>query len=292
MPRSRQFSALAEQGSRKANIALVRIQHCCGSVAGGRRPDVNAQISKLSPDLPPDKAARVAGVIQAEADYMNRARAACRKATFDYRRYRSAAARAAEAGDPASATELAQFMRDPAKKKALLKAAADKNIRPRCTPLRPSCWSPCSAARRPRTSARFASCSSRRAARCRKPRWIWRIAWRWAATDIRPMRSLPAPSASMLRATASPMAFCSMVRMPWGSTHVARAAAGLAVLRRSTQRSRLHGRQLHRRCDQLRADDRDAREESGPAVAGSRHKLAEELWRDNEARAKKENNCS
>ena len=61
---------------------------------------------------------------------MQRARASCGKARFDYTAIEARLRAAADTGDAASATELAQFLRDPAKREAMLKSAVDKKYPP------------------------------------------------------------------------------------------------------------------------------------------------------------------
>jgi hypothetical protein len=123
-------SGAAAQGDNEANIALVRIQHWCNSVSQQRTGDPQTQIAKLAKDLPAQRASRIAGVIHAEVEFLKRARAGCSKAAFDYRGIEARLRAAADAGNPASATELAQFVRDPAKREALLKEAVKKNYPP------------------------------------------------------------------------------------------------------------------------------------------------------------------
>lgn len=124
------LSALANQGDRSATIALVRIQHWCNTVSSARPPDPPAQLAKIGNEFPPPRAARVAGVLKAEAQFMGRAKAGCARASFDYRGIEARLREAADAGDPASATELSQFVRDPAKREALLQSAIGKNYAP------------------------------------------------------------------------------------------------------------------------------------------------------------------
>lgn len=117
-------------GNRNATIALVRIQHWCNRIGSTRLPDAQAQLSKLASLLPAERLARAAGVFAAERPYQQRARQGCGKAMFDYGAIETRLREAADAGDPASATEMAQFSRDPAKRMALLQQAADKNFAP------------------------------------------------------------------------------------------------------------------------------------------------------------------
>lgn len=124
------LSGIAAQGNNEANIGLVNVQHWCAAVAQQRSGDPKAAIAKLVQGQPDARAARIAGVIYAEVDYMQRARANCAKAKFDYQGIEARLRSAADAGDPASATELAQFLRDPAKREAMLQTAVKKNYPP------------------------------------------------------------------------------------------------------------------------------------------------------------------
>ena len=120
----------AAKGSEEANIALVRIQHWCSRVGSARSPNIEEQIDKLGSILPPERAARAAGVLQADAAFMPRAAQGCRNARFDYGAIEDRLREAADAGKSASATELAQFTRDPRMRDALLEAAAKKGYAP------------------------------------------------------------------------------------------------------------------------------------------------------------------
>jgi hypothetical protein len=124
------LSQKASAGDNDANIALVLTQHWCAAVSQQRAGDPKAAIAKLVQNQPEKRAARVAGVIYAEVDYMQRASASCRKARFDYTGIEARLRSAAAAGDAASATELAQFLRDPAQREAMLQSAVKKNYPP------------------------------------------------------------------------------------------------------------------------------------------------------------------
>jgi hypothetical protein len=125
------LSRLASEGTKDADIALVHVQHWCNAVSQQRTPpDPKAAIAKVVKDQPDQRAARVAGVMFAELDYMQRAGASCRQARFDYSGIEARLRASADAGDPASATELAQFLRDPAKREAMLQSAVKKNYPP------------------------------------------------------------------------------------------------------------------------------------------------------------------
>jgi hypothetical protein len=123
------LEADAAKGKASANIALVRVQHwCTGAVRVDEEPQ--KQIAALPKDLPAERAARAAGVINARAAFMPEALKGCRNANFNYQKIEARLRSAADAGDPASATELAQFTRDPERRDALLKTAAAKNFAP------------------------------------------------------------------------------------------------------------------------------------------------------------------
>lgn len=120
----------AASGKSAGNIALVRLQHWCNRVVNSRPTDPQQQISSIAPTLSPERLNRVAGVLIAEEKYRELARTGCSKAAFDFGAIESRLRAAAQAGDPASATELAQFVRDPAQRESLLLAAIDKNFAP------------------------------------------------------------------------------------------------------------------------------------------------------------------
>ncbi|HEY6643011.1 hypothetical protein [Povalibacter sp.] len=117
-------------GDRNATIALVRIQHWCNRISSARPADAQAQLARFTQLVSPERLARIAGVINAERAYQGRARQSCGQAAFDYQGIESRLRQAAEAGDPASTTELALFVRDPAKREQFLQQAADKNYAP------------------------------------------------------------------------------------------------------------------------------------------------------------------
>ena len=124
------LSRLANNGKLPENIALVRLQHWCNRIFNAQPADPQTQINSLPATLPAERASRAAGVLQAEAKYRQLARASCGKAQFDFNSIESRLRAAAESGDPASATELSQFVRDPKHREALLQSAVDKNFAP------------------------------------------------------------------------------------------------------------------------------------------------------------------
>jgi len=124
------LSAEAAQGKQASNIALIRLQHACAQIAQAQTTVAPAQLDKLRADLPEDRAERIIAVLDAQNDYTRRAQASCRNAKFDLRRIEATLRQAAEQGDPVSATELARFTGDPARREALLVAAAARNYAP------------------------------------------------------------------------------------------------------------------------------------------------------------------
>jgi hypothetical protein len=124
------LSAQANSGKAAENIALVRVQHWCNRIFNSQPMDTQSQINQLAANLSTERIGRAAGVLLAEEKYRDRARTSCGKAQFDFGPIESRLRAAADAGDPASATELAQFVRDPQRREALLQSAADKNYAP------------------------------------------------------------------------------------------------------------------------------------------------------------------
>ena len=120
----------AAGGNNDTNIALVRIQHWCNRISQTRVADAKAQIAQIPPSLSTQRAARAAGVMLADEKYRQTVRESCARAQFDYQGIEARLRQAAEAGDAASATELAQFTRDPARRQQMLQAAADKGFAP------------------------------------------------------------------------------------------------------------------------------------------------------------------
>jgi len=124
------LSEAAAQGQEEANIALVRVQHWCSRIGATPPRDLRQQIDQLASVLPPERVARAAGVLQAEAAFSEGAARSCRNARFDYEAIEDRLRDAADLGKPASATELARFVRDPRKRDALLEKAAKQQYAP------------------------------------------------------------------------------------------------------------------------------------------------------------------
>jgi len=120
----------ASGGDREANVALVRVQHWCARQASAKPGDPQARAAELAAQLNAELAGRVAGVLRAEADYLPRVQSACAAAPLRLREIERRLREAAAAGHPASASELARFTRDAAKREQLLQAAADGGYAP------------------------------------------------------------------------------------------------------------------------------------------------------------------
>ena len=285
------LSTLAAQGSRDANIALVRIQHWCNSVSQARQQDWQAQLPQVAKQFPPERAPRIAGVLKAEAEFSPRAKQGCMQARFDFQSIEARLRAAADAGDAASATELAPFLRDPAKREALLQSAISKNYAP-------AMYAAASdllvAVQRGQTTENVS-----------KIRELLKTAGRSmpkAKTDLANCMSLgcdghPADARTALAfgldaaRDGEPTAFISMVRMPWG---------------RQMQRIQLlawqyFGDRLNEAgcmgdayiVTSLGFSQSIPMLEKGqpPQVLDAAKAQAETLWKDHGERAKKENGC-
>jgi hypothetical protein len=123
------LTAQANRDDFEANVALVRIQRWCAGIARTNL-DSKARLSKLSTELPAERLPRAAGVLQAQESYLKTAKEACARARFDFPGIEGRLRRAAAAGNPPSATELAYFTGDPKRREELLQSAADKGYIP------------------------------------------------------------------------------------------------------------------------------------------------------------------
>jgi hypothetical protein len=210
------LTGLASQGNNDANIALVHVQHWCAAVSQQRAGDPKTQIAKLVQGQPEARAARVAGVIYAEVDYMQRARTNCGNARFDYTGIEARLRSAAAAGDPASATELAQFLRDPAQRDEMLQSAVKKNYPPAVYKIATNLLI---AVQRGQTTENVSQIRELLKIAGREiPRAKLDLANCMAVgCDGHPADALTARAFGMDAARdGEPTAFTSMVRMPWG----------------------------------------------------------------------------
>jgi hypothetical protein len=286
------LGALANQGNRDADIALVRIQHWCNTVSSARPPDPQAQIARLPKEFTGERAARAAGVIKAEAEFSPRAKAGCSKARFDFGGIEARLRAAADAGDPASATELSQFVRDPARREAMLQAAMSKNYGPA---MYVAATNLLVAVQRGQTTENVS-----------KIRELLKTAGRTvpkAKLDLANCMALgcdghPADARTALAfgldaaRDGEPTAFLSMVRMPWG-----RQMARTQMLAWQYFGDRLNEAGCMGDAYLLTsmgfAQSIPALEAGQPAqIVEAAKTQAETLWKDHGERAKKENGCS
>ncbi len=124
------LSVGAAQGSPPFNIALIRLQHECARIVQSPTVVSPAQLDKLRTDLREARATRIIAVLDAQNEYTRKAQASCRNSRFDLRRIEATLKQSAEQGDAVSATELARYTGDAARREAMLVAAAAKNYAP------------------------------------------------------------------------------------------------------------------------------------------------------------------
>jgi hypothetical protein len=285
------LSKQAAQGSREANIALVRIQHWCNGVSSARPPDLQAQFAQVGKQFPAERASRVAGVLKAEAEFNPRAKAGCMQSNFDFGAIEARLRAAADAGDPASATELAQFLRDPAKREAMIQTAISKNYAPA---MYAAASNLLVAVQRGQTTENVS-----------KIRELLKTAGRSipkAKLDLANCMALgcdghPADARTALvfgtdaARDGEPTAFLSMVRMPWG-----RQMPRTQILAWQYFGDRLNEAgcmgDAYIATSLGFAQSIPALEKGQPSqVLEAATTQAESLWKDHGARAKKENGC-
>jgi hypothetical protein len=286
----------ANGGKVPENIALVRLQHWCNRVANSRPADPQAQISSMLNNLPPtfspERASRAAGVLIAEEKYRERARASCGKAQFDFDAIESRLRTAAEHGDPASATELSQFVRDPQHRAALLQAAVDKNFAPAVYTL---ATSRLMAVQRGETTENVASIRQllKQAGRTLPKAKIDLANCMALGCDGHPADAAQAQAFGLDAARdGEPTAFLSIVRMPW-----ARRLTRVQILSWQYFGDRLNetgcGGEAY--VGQAIAFDQaiTALEKSADTKLLEEAKTqADSLWQSNSERARKEQGCS
>ncbi|MGH8178242.1 MAG: hypothetical protein ACREV5_18455 [Steroidobacter sp.] len=286
------LSTPAAQGAQDANVALVRVQHWCNRIASSRPIDPQAKIAKLSPNLSTERSAKAAGVIHAEAKFLLQARESCGKSEFDYRGIEARLRAAADAGHPASAVELAQFVRDPKQREALLQSAIDKGYAPAMYAVATNLLV---AVQRGQTTENVSSI-----------RLLLKQAGRSlpkAKLDLANCMALgcdghpaDAPTARAFGLDAArdgePTAFVSMVRMPWGGRltriqHLAWQYFGDRLNEAGcTGEAYIPTATVHAQTIAMLEKGQD---EKTLAAAKAQ---AEDLWRDNSVRAMAEQGCA
>lgn len=279
-------------GDRNATIALIRIQHWCSRIGSAKPTDAQPRLNQLAPTLPPERLARAAGVFVAERAYLPKAQQGCATAPFDYRGIESRLRAAAEAGDPASATELAQFVRDPAKREALLQQAADKNYAPAQYAL---ATARVIAVQRAESTENVASI-----------RLLLKQAGRTmskAKVDLANCMALgcdghPADAASAAAfgtdaaRDGEPMAFLSMMRMPWGRRYTLPQLLAWQYFGDRLNESGCTGDAYVQTAANFTQTLSMLEKGKKPDVIEQAKAQAETLWQQNAERAKREQGCS
>ncbi|HEX2494265.1 MAG TPA: hypothetical protein VHK24_10855, partial [Steroidobacter sp.] len=242
--------------------------------------------------LPQERAAKAAGVINAEGEYVNRARAACGAARFDFAAIEARLRAAAEAGHPASQVELAQFVRDPGKREALLQSAIEKRYAPA---MYAAATQLVVAVQRGQTTENVSSIRLwLKQAGQSMPKAKLDLANCMAlGCDGHPADALSARAFGLDAARdGEPTAFVSMVRMPWGN--------------RLSREQHLAWQYFGERLNEAGCAGEDyvasamwfeqaiAKLEEGrdAKVLEAGRSQADQLWRENGQRAMKEQGCS
>ncbi len=278
-------------GDRNATIALVRIQHWCNRISQARPADIQAQLTRFTPLVPAEKLARMGGVLHAERAYQERARQSCSKAPFDYQGIESRLRQAAEAGDPPSATELAQFVRDPARREALLQQAADKNYAPAMQALG---MSRLVAVQRGQTTENVATIRLlfKQAGRT-LPRAKVELANCMATgCDGHPADAGgAAPFGFDAAKDGEPLAFTSMMRMPWGNRLTRPQMLGWQYYGDRLNEAGCTGDTYLQNAVVFSQSIGVLEKGQTPAMLEQARTQGETLWQQNSERAKKEQGC-
>jgi hypothetical protein len=285
------LSGAANQGNNEANIALVRIQHWCNSVSSQRAGDPQTQIAKFAKDMPPQRASRIAGVIHAELDYLQRARAGCGKAGFDYQGIEGRLRQSAEAGNPASATELAQYLRDPNKREAMLQSAVKKNYAPA---MHKAATNLLMAVQRGQTTENVSAIRDLLKVAGRTiPRAKVDLANCMAVgCDGHPADALTAHAFGIDAARdGEPTAFLSMMRMPWGGRMTRAQLLAWQYFGDRLNEAGCMGDAFIPTTVTFAQTIQLLEKGQNPKALEDAHAQAESLWKDNGARAMKEDGC-
>jgi hypothetical protein len=282
---------LAAAGNAKANIALVRVQHwCAGSVRPGDDPQ--KQIAALPKDLAPERASRAAGVINARTTFMAEAIKGCRNASFNYQQIEARLRSAADAGDPASATELAQFVRSPEQRDSLLKAAGAKNYAPAQYAI---ATQHLMAVQRGQTTQDVASIrlllkqAGRSLARAR----VDLANCMALGCDGHPADAVTAQAFGVDAARdGEPIAFLSMPRMPWGYRLSRAQLLAWQMFGDRLNEQACFGDEYVGAVIAFAQTIKGLEREQDPTVLEQGRAAAETLWKDNAERVMKERGCA
>lgn len=284
---SKQAAASDEQ----ATVALVRIQNWCGRVTSSRPSDPQALIGKLSPDLSPERASRAAGVLIAEAEYLPRVREACGRAVFDYGGIEAQLREAAAAGRPLSSTELAQFTRDAARREAMLQAAVEKNYAPAMYAL---ATQRLMAVQRGETTQNVGSIRSllKQAGRTLPKAKLDLANCMSLGCDGHPADAAAASAFGLDAARdGEPTAYLSMARMPWGGRIPRVQLLAWQYFGDRLNESGCMGEAYIVSSTAFAQMIKLLEKGQDPKLADEAKAQAENLWRDNGARAMKEQGC-
>lgn len=285
------LGGLASQGDRNANIALVRVQHWCSRMGSMRPPDPKAVVAKLREGLPPQRINRIAGVLKAEADYVARARGSCQRASFDYNGIEQQLRAGAAAGDPASATELAQLVRDPEKKKEFLQAAVEKRYPPA---LYAAATNLLMAVQRGDTTENVGSIREllKQAGRSIPKAKVDLANCMAFGCDGHPADALTAQAFGTDAARdGEPTAFLSMVRMPWGARIPRPQMLAWQYFGDRLNESGCMGDAYIPTSMGFAQSIAVLEQGQAVSVLEAAKKQADQLWNDNGSRAMKENGC-
>jgi hypothetical protein len=286
------LSKQAAGGSNDDNIALVRIQHWCNRISNARVADAKTQIAQLPPALSPHRAARAAGVIVADEKYRQTARESCRRAQFDFQAIEGRLRQAAEAGDPASATELAQFTRDPARRQAMLQGAADKGFAPAQYVLATGLLM---AVQRGDTTENVSSIRLllKQAGRSLNKAKIDLANCMALGCDGHPADSAAAAAFGLDAARdGEPSAFLSMARMPWGARMNRSQALAWQYFGDRLSEAGCVGDSYVLTTINFDQSIKVLEQRQDAKFLEQARAQAEDLWRDNGERAKREQGCS
>jgi hypothetical protein len=284
------LSNLAAAEDEQATVALVRIQNWCGRI-GSARPDPQALISKLSPDLSPDRASRAAGVLVAEAEYLQRTRTACGRAVFDYGGIEQQLRRFAAEGKPVSATELAQFTRDAAKREAMLQQAVDQNYAPAMYAL---ATQRLVAVQRGETTQNVSSIRSllKQAGRTLSKAKLDLANCMSLGCDGHPADAAAASAFGLDAARdGEPTAFLSMARMPWGGRYSRAQLLAWQLFGDRLNEAGCLGDAYIASATAFAQTIKALERGQDPKLIEEATAQAETLWRDNSARAMREQGC-
>jgi len=285
------LEASASKGSSAANIALVRVQHWCANSVRVV-DDPQKQIEALPKELSADRAARAAGVINARAAFMPKAMQSCRNASFNYQQIEARLRAAADAGDAASATELAQFTRDPGRRDALLKTAADKNFAPALYAL---ATQHLMAVQRGQTTEDVASIrfelkqAGRSSARAR----VDLANCMALGCDGHPADATTAQAFGVDAARdGEPVAFLSMPRMPWGYRLSRAELLAWQIFGDRLNEQGCFGDEYVGAAVAFSQTIKGLEREQDSAVLDQGRTTAETLWKNNAERVMKERGCA